>query len=242
MDTSHKVYSTTQVADWLGVSVPSIHRAITRLGLEPCRGTKGHLRLSENDARILLGDLGKAPRVDGFTREELFVLSVLLRRPFGLRSGRLVARHAGISPSTALKALNSLEQRAMVEHRHEVVAEGTVKEITVWILRVNPCWMTDQIALDIRSTIPPATIGPVRKDTKVPRRFKHLFWNVDLAELNTKDHGPAIAVAILEQDNPHALAWAIHNLDPEAFAVAALPRRGFTPEMSALASRIARKK
>ena len=30
-----------------------------------------------------------------------------------------------------------------------------------------------------------------RKDTKVPHRFKHLFWNVDLAELNTRDHGAA---------------------------------------------------
>ncbi len=242
MDTSRKVYSTTQVANWLGVSVPSIHRAISRLGLEPCRGPKGHLRLSEKDARILLGDLGKVPKVDGFGREELFVLSVLLKRPFGLRSGRLVARLAGISPSTALKALNNLERRGMVEHRREVVAEGIVKEISVWILRVSPYWMTDKIALDIRSTIPPAPTFPMPKDTKVPRRFKHLFWNVDLAELNTKDHGPAIAIAILEQDNPHALAWAIHNLDPEAFAVAALPRRGFTPEMSALASHIAQKK
>ena len=96
------------MADWLGVSVPSIHRAIARLGLEPCRGPKGHLRLGEEDARILLGDLGKAPRVDGFSREELFVLSVLLKRPFGLRSGRLIASHAGISPSTALKSLNNL--------------------------------------------------------------------------------------------------------------------------------------
>ena len=102
--------------------------------------------------------------------------------------------------------------------------------------------MTDKIALEIRNTVPPAPNWPVRKDTKVPHRFKHLFWNVDLAKLNTKDHGPAIALAILEQDNPHALAWAIHNLDPEAFAHAALPRRGLTPEMSALASRIAAKK
>lgn len=242
MDASDKVYSTREVADWLGVSAPSIHRAITRLGLKPYRGPKGHLRLSEKDALTLLGELGKAPTVDGFTREELFVLNVLLKRPFGLRSGRLVARHGGISPSTALKALNNLERRGMVEHRNEVVAEGVVKEISVWILRVNPYWITDKIALDIRSSIPPAPTLPMRKDTKVPRRFKHLFWNADLAALNTKDHSPAIAIAVLEQDNPHALAWAIHNLDPEAFAIAALPRRGSTPEMSALASHIARRK
>ncbi|WP_276973117.1 hypothetical protein [Ferrimicrobium acidiphilum] len=154
----------------------------------------------------------------------------------------MVARHAGISPTTAVKVLNILEQRGMVERRYEVVAEGIAKEISVWVLRVDPYWMTDATASQIRSTTPPAPVLKTQKDIKVPRRFKHLFWNVDLSELNTKDHGPAIAIAILEQDNPHAIAWAIHNLDPEAFAVAALPRRGFTPEMSALASRIARKK
>lgn len=242
MDTTTRLYSTIDVADWLGVSVPTIHRAISRLELTPSRGAKGHFRLGEKDVHLLLKHLGKAPKVNGFSREELFVLKVLLIRPFGLRSARLVAHHAGISPSTALKALNNLEQRGMVEHLRDVVAEGIVKEIHVWILCVTPYWMTDRIALDIRSTIPPASVRPIRRDSKVPRRFKHLFWNVDLAKLTTKDHGPAIAIAILEQDNPHGLAWAIHNLDSEAFAVAALPRRGFTAEMSALAAHIARKK
>ncbi|WP_298345992.1 hypothetical protein [Ferrimicrobium sp.] len=178
----------------------------------------------------------------GFSREELFVLNVLLRRPFGLRSGRLVARHAGISPTTALKALNSLERRGMVEHRHELVAEGVPKEVTVWVFRVEPYWLTDAIGLQIRNTIPPAPRLRTQRDTRVPQHFKHLFWNADLRELNTKDHGSAIAIAVLEQDNPHALAWAIQNLSPEAFAIAALPRRGSTPEMSALAAHIAGRK
>lgn len=242
MDITDELYPIKHVAGWLGVSVPTIHRAIARLGLEPCRGYKGHLRLSRQDVRALLADLGRAPRVEGFSREELFVLNVLYKRPFGLRSGRLVARHAGISPTTALKVLKSLEQRGMVEHRHEVVAEGVSKEISGWILRVGPYWITDAIASEIRSTIPPAPELKTQRDTKVPRRFKHLFWNADLAELNTKDHGAAIAIAVLEQDNPHALAWAIQNLSPEAFAVAALPRRGSTPAMSALAAHIAGKK
>ncbi len=242
MDTTYEPYSITHVAGWLGVSVPTIHRAIARLGLEPRRGSKGHLRLNEQDVRSLLGDLGRAPRLDGFSREELFVLCVLQKRPFGLRSGRLVARHAGISPTTALKVLKSLEKRGMVEHRYEMVAEGVVKEISVWVLRVESYWITDAIASQIRSTIPPAPGLNTQIDMKVPRRFKHLFWNADVAELNTKDHGPAIAIAVLEQDNPHALAWAIQNLSPEAFAVAALPRRGSTPAMSALAAHIAGKK
>ena len=98
------------------------------------------------------------------------------------------------------------------------------------------------VAISGSTFIPPAPGLNTQIDMKVPRRFKHLFWNADLAELNTKDHGPAIAIAVLEQDNPHALAWAIQNLSPEAFAVAALPRRGSTPAMSALAAHIAGKK
>ncbi|MGC9154733.1 MAG: hypothetical protein ACP5HZ_03715 [Ferrimicrobium sp.] len=242
MDTVETFYSTTYVADWLGVSVPTMHRAMSRLGLEPRRGPKGHLRLNRRDIRALLADLGRAPRVKGFSREELFVLNVLQRRPFGLRSGRLVARHAGISPTTALKALNSLERRGMVEHRHQLVAEGVPKEVTVWVYRVEPYWLTDAIALQIRNTIPPAPRLRTQRDTRVPQHFRHLFWNADLRELNTKDHGSAIATAVLEQDNPHALAWAIQNLSPEAFAIAALPRRGSIPEMSALAAHIAGRK
>lgn len=77
MDTTSEAFSTTQIAKRLGVSVPTIHRAVARLNLVPSRGSKGHLRLSGDDARILLEDLGKAPRVEGFTRQELFVLHVL---------------------------------------------------------------------------------------------------------------------------------------------------------------------
>lgn len=109
--------SSVAVAENLGVSVPIIHRAIARLPLEPCRGPKGHLRVTQHEAQILLEDLGKAPKGTGFTREELFVLHVLQRRPFGLRSGRAVAKLAGISPSTASQALGNLEKQGLVEHR-----------------------------------------------------------------------------------------------------------------------------
>ena len=242
MDSFDQTHSTTDVAEWLGVSIPTIHRAISRLKLNPSRGAKGNLRLSEKEIQLLLADLGKAPKIGGFTREEFFILSILQKRPFGLRSARLIARHAGISPSTAQKALGNLERQGFVEHRHQIVAEGHVKEIEVWLLRITPFWMTDEIAMKLRSIVTPLRTQSNQREANVPRRFKHLFWNTDLRKLNTIDHGPAIAISIIEQDNPHALAWAIHNLDREAFAVAALPRRGFTPEMSALASHIAQKK
>lgn len=242
MDAKDLTYSTTDAAEWLGVSVPTIHRAISRLKLKPIRGAKGNLRLSEGDLLLLLADLGKAPKMSEFTREELFILNILQKRPFGLRSARLVARHAGISPSTAQKALLNLERQGMVEHRRQIVAEGRVKEIQVWLLCVTPFWMTDELALKLRSIATPLPTQSNQRETHVPQRFKHLFWNTDLRKLNTIDHGPAIAISIIEQDNPHALAWAIRNLDREAFAVAALPRRGFAPRMSALASHIAEKK
>lgn len=84
--------------------------------------------------------------------------------------------------------------------------------------------MNDETALTIRCVVPPSHPGSLTKDLYVPRRFKHLFWNADLKKLNTRDSGPAIS--IIEQNDPQALAWAIRNLDKEAFEVAARPRRG----------------
>ncbi|MHB8263777.1 MAG: MerR family transcriptional regulator [Acidimicrobiales bacterium] len=238
MDDTVQVYSTVDVASRLGVSIPTIHRAITKLDLEPFRGPKGHLRLSEEDAHKLLRYLGKAPKVEGLTREELFVLSSLYVRPFGLRSRRLVAVQAGISPSTASKSLNNLMHRGMVEHRHATEAVGSAREIDVWILRLIPYWLTDSYAAALRCTIPPVRIQAVGQDSRVPGRFRHLFWNADRKRLNTRDHGTAIAISILEQNNPHALAWAMRNIDPEAFALASRPRRGSTPDRLALAGHI----
>ncbi len=155
MDTTGPTFSTNEIAESLGVSVPTIHRAALRLNLEPRRGTKRILQLSEKGAQALLEHLGKAPKLDGFTREELFILHVLQKRPFGLRSARAVARCAGISPSTASDALRELEQRGIVKHRCVTVAEGHAKQIEVWTLRIDPNWMTDDLAALIRSVAPP---------------------------------------------------------------------------------------
>ncbi len=242
MDTTGPTFSTNEIAESLGVSVPTIHRAALRLNLEPRRGTKRILQLSEKDAQALLEHLGKAPKLDGFTREELFILHVLQKRPFGLRSARAVARCAGISPSTASDALHELEQRGIVEHRCVTVAEGHAKQIEVWTLRIDPYWMTDDLAALIRSVAPPTPRQRNERAVYVPQRFKHLFWNADLSKLNTSTHGPAIAISILEQYDPHALAWIINNLDKEAFSVAAGQRRGLSPKILALASHIAESK
>ncbi len=115
MDTTSPTFSTNEIAECLGVSVPTIHRAALRLNLVLRRGTTGILQFNEDEAQSLLEHLGKAPKLDGFTREELFILHVLQKRPFGLRSARAVARCAGISPSTASVALRELEQRGIVD-------------------------------------------------------------------------------------------------------------------------------
>ena len=87
--------------------------------------THSSVKPSENDTHLLLKHLGKAAKVKDLSREELFNLKVLSTRPFGLRSARLVARHAGISPSTALKLLNNLKQRGMVDN---TAMRGWLKE------------------------------------------------------------------------------------------------------------------
>ena len=242
MDTTSPTFSTNEIAECLGVSVPTIHRAALRLNLVLRRGTTGILQFNEDEAQSLLEHLGKAPKLDGFTREELFILHVLQKRPFGLRSARAVARCAGISPSTASVALRELERRGIVEHRCVTVAERYAKQIKVWTLWIDPNWMTDDLAARIRSVTPPTPSQRNERAVYVPQRFKHLFWNGDLSKLNTSTHGPAIAISILEQDDPHALAWIIDNLDKEAFSVATCQRRGLSPSTLALASHIAESK
>ncbi|MHB8319142.1 MAG: hypothetical protein ACYDEP_07945 [Acidimicrobiales bacterium] len=239
MNMQGRRFSTPEIASYLGTTVPRVHRAISKLGIAPERGPKGHLRLGPEDVDRLTAHLGQAPKRVDFSREELFVLSVLWRHPFGLRSGRAAARLAGVQPATALKVLRSLEARAMVERYATTVAEIRPTEVVLWKIRLSPYWITEDIAKAIRATAPPTVTHPRRTDRSVPRRFKHLFWNTDIAHLAIDTHGPSIAASILEQDDTDALAWAVMTLPPHAFRRVANAQRGVTPEIRKLAADIA---
>ncbi|MDQ3114533.1 MAG: hypothetical protein M3Q84_10660, partial [Actinomycetota bacterium] len=100
--------SAVSVAREAGTNVPRLLRAVDRLGLSPERTKGGTLRLSSDDVAALTQELGVVVSVADLRRSQLQVLAALARAPLGLRSGRAVARAAGLSPTAAIRALRDL--------------------------------------------------------------------------------------------------------------------------------------
>ncbi len=238
MDGIDRSWSTPEIAAILGTSVPRVHRALKALGLSPTSGPKGHLALTSRQVTSLRDYLGQVPRDTGFTREELFVLRTLYVHPLGLRSARAVARHAGVSPTTAAKVLVTLRERSFVEKRAVRVVEGQVVDITVWRLRLYPYWLTHDVHSALAATHPPVP-APGPGVDHLPARFSHLFWNAPAESWRVPEHAGAIATTILEHTDTEALAWAAQTLPTGAFRKAERDRRGTSPRIRQLAHNLA---
>jgi hypothetical protein len=160
-----------------------------------------------------------------------------LGRPLGLRSGRAVARAAGISPTTASRALRHLEQLALVRRRRRRVMLGTPIDIDVWAIDVrNRRWA--RLAPKLADTVFPEASEPVAVDTRVPVWLRHLFWNADVHDLDVEQDAAYIAGRILGSDDAQAHAWAAATLPAEAFLHAAR-MRGVPRRRAALAHHLA---
>src|SRR6266542_4967098 len=181
----------------------------------------GRLRFGAEAVDELRRRWGAVRRVPGLSRETAMVLAALSRRPLGLDSARAAARAAGVRPTTAARALRELAARGYVEQRVEQVVEGRVRDVTVWSVRWgSPEWLA--VASDIGRCVLP-TARRIARPRRVPRRLGHLFWNVDLAELDVERDGRFIADRILRHDDPQALAWMAVTLRPSDIE-AATPR------------------
>jgi DNA-binding transcriptional ArsR family regulator len=222
--------STSQVANALYVSMPTVRRAVGDLGLEPATTPGGHLRLDEVEVSALRDHLGLVPPVDGLSRTEVQALAALSRAPLGLRSVRAVARAARISPTAAGRALEALTAAGLVCSEERTLAEGRATAATTWTVAPGPTWfgVADQIALVELPRPSPAT--PPRR---VPQRFWHLFWNADPAALDLDHDAPMIATRMLLGDDLSALAWACAHLPGDALRHAAA-NRGADPRLRAL--------
>lgn len=148
-----------------------------------------------------------------FVREEVFVLAALSRSPLGLRSARSVARRCGVAPTTAAKALASLEEQGLVRECVERVIEGEVTDLPVWRLDWrSPAWRA--IATAIAAVELPAPAAAPRRQRSVPSRLAHLFWNEDTSRLDVERHGVMIADRILRSGDAEAIAWAGSAIQP----------------------------
>lgn len=211
-----KPRTTSEAARELGTSVPRILRA-TRQGLVPSVRRGNRTLLTAKAVEELRRRWGWTPRHDELTRAELLVLAAMARRPRGVRSARQVARHVGVSPTTASAALRHLADRGFVERSTVTEVAGAVRDVRVWHIRwEGRPWQ--RVAGEVgRVTLPTRTDVRAR-DVRVPSRLAHLFWNTSVRDLTVDDHAVLIAGRILRSGDPEALAWMIRNLPSDAIA------------------------
>ncbi|MHB8465081.1 MAG: helix-turn-helix domain-containing protein [Acidimicrobiales bacterium] len=227
--------SSGRLACILGVSVPTVHRAVARLELGPPRTAGGHMRFRPEEVVALISTLGVAPRVDGLSREDVFVLTALARSPLGLRSARAVARASGVSPTTARRSLDGLVSAGLALHDRKRFVEGSVVEGELWRARVTSARWAELAPALSRVILP--TRGDVRRE-RFPRRLAHLLWNADLARVDRVEHGAYLASRLLTSGDPQAAAWASANLSAAAIR-SVVGLRGVPADRQALAENLA---
>lgn len=228
--------SAREVAQGLGTSAPRVIRAVDRLRLDVARTSGGRLRLLPRHVRKLEQELGVTPSISGLSRVEVGVLDALASSPFGLPSERAVALRAGVSPTTAGRAIERLITRGLVERKSQPVAMGGVR--TVELIRVDVTaseWHT--IAPRIGGAVTPELL-PTRRQQRVPGRLAHLFWNTAPSQLDVGEHGGFIARRLLGIGDLEGLAWGEANLSSADWEHAS-QARGIPADRRALARNLA---
>ncbi|MGH3875239.1 MAG: MarR family transcriptional regulator [Pseudonocardiaceae bacterium] len=210
-------------------------RAVDRLGLCPQRARGERARLGREDVDRLTRELRVTPVVADLRSSQVQVLAALARAPLGLRSGRAVARSAGMSATTAIRAVRELIDLGLAEVRHETLAEGTAREAEVIYANVtHPRWP----ALAPRLAAVRPGRGLRRASRRVPARLAHLFWNAPIREIDLAEHGSYVARRVLLDGDTQALAWAAEALTAADWHEAARGR-GLDPRRRALAENLA---
>ncbi|WP_282944257.1 MarR family transcriptional regulator [Cellulomonas endometrii] len=220
-------YSAPQVAAAAGISLPRVHRLLDRHGVPPAAGPGKARQVPAAVAEAIEREIGKVPRRrSGLTREAVLAAKAVAHAPLGIRSARALARLTGTSPTTAAKALHELQARGLVTQRTRTVASGRAVEVTEWVARSLATWPRSLLGDAKAAALP----QPPQRDraTKVPARFHHLFWNVDVRALTLPADAAFVASRLLAAPDPTATAWAVTGLPYEALEKA-MSSRSFAP-------------
>jgi hypothetical protein len=224
--------SAAALARELQTSLPRVVRVIERLGLD-ARQDNGRMRLGPADVERLREELGPpVPRVPGLRPGEVKTLATLARAPLGLASARTVAKRAGVSPTTASRAVASLREQKLVTVQRRTLPAGHAR--TVDLIRLDygsPRWQ--QLA-GVIASVQPRPRPRETPDRRVPPRLEHLFWNTAASQLDTERAGGYIARRLLTVNDPEGLAWGAANLSAADWRHAARTR-GVSPQRRALA-------
>jgi hypothetical protein len=230
------LFSARQVALMLGTSIPRVKRAISQAIVKPVEGTGGRVGLTPDQLETLREHLGKTPPIPGLTRSEALVSAALARAPFGLSSARAAAERAGISPTAAGNAIESLREKNLITVGQRTIAAGRAQNME--LIRANyssPRWQRLAAAL---ARVEPRARHREMSTKRVPPRLGHLFWNTAPSQLDTVRAGGYIARRLLSTSDPEGLAWGAANLSAEDWRHAARTR-GISPPRRALALNIA---
>ena len=221
MDTSAQ-----HIARELGVSLPAVHRALDSLGVP--RAGRGHVRkIPGGTLARMLATRGAAPR-HPTPATELRVLAALSRAPLGLPSARSVAAQAGVSPTTASKALHHLAATNLTSQKSFDVASGRARRELRWMANTT-AWSED-LRRAVRRTRLPHHEGSA---TALPRSLHHLFWNADVSKLTPDADGSYMAGRLLDAPDLRAWRWAFANIRPHDIDNA-VSRRGVSPRIQTL--------
>jgi hypothetical protein len=202
------------------------------------RSPSGAYSITAAQLDALRAELG-APIPVGLTRVRAHVLAALARSPRGLASIRSVAHRAGVSPTAAGRALDSLTQAGLARAEKQTLALGRATPVLVYSAAVDhPNWHELAPAL-AKVSLPPLP-EQVPAQT-VPYYLRHLFWNTAKSQLDVTTSAPFIAKRLLSTGDLDGLAWGATHLPPEAWELAARSR-GISPRDSALALNLARRR
>ena len=230
-------HSASAVASMLGTSTPRVLRAIHRLRMLASKSAAGAYEITPAQLDTLRAELGDAIAV-GLTRVQARVLAALARSPRGLASIRSVARRAGVSPTAAGRALDTLTQAGLARATKQTLALGRATPVVVYSAVVDhPRWHELAPAL-AKVSIPPLP-EQVQAQT-VPYYLRHLFWNTAKSQLDVTTSAPFIAKRLLSTGDLDGLAWGATHLPPDAWERAARSR-GTPPRDRALARNLARR-
>ena len=143
-----------------------------------------------------------------------------------------------MSPTTAVRALESLLAKELVEQAREMIAAGRARETTVWRANLsNPRWPAlDPVLARVERPVRRAHLEPGAE--QVPRRLRHLFWNTAESQRDVSRAGAYIARRLLRTMDLQGLAWGAQVLGPEDWERAARAR-GLDPKARRLALNLA---
>jgi hypothetical protein len=224
MDTA--ALTTPEVAKLLGVSLPAAHHALDAYGI-PRPGRGRPRTTSKNLVDEIIAQRGRTPR-SAYRPTEVRVLAALSRSPLGLSSTRSVAAKAGVSPTTASKALEQLGRQGFAEQREVVTASGRAERQKRWF--ISAAHLPAELMHAVRGTRLPERPDP---RGSLPRELYHLFWNADISRLDPAKDGSYLADRLLSSPDLRAWRWAITNLSRSDIE-RALRRRGASESTRAL--------